>query len=63
MSLIKNLCLLFTAIFVFFLANILIYGFDMIKSYEIKDENCKILDGPRGFEDQTVWNSKVVFST
>ncbi len=36
---------------------------DMFKSYEINDESCRIIDGPRGFEDQTYWNKDVIIST
>ena len=37
---------------------------DMTKSFELKNgQNCKLVDGPRGFEDQTYWNHKVMIST
>ena len=66
MSFIKNFCLGFAALFVLTIAYCLIPPgvLDVTKKFEAKnEENCKIVDGPRGFEDQTYWNKKVMIST
>jgi hypothetical protein len=54
MSIFKNVLLAFTAVFVAAIAyNLLPPGaLDITKKFELKnEENCKIVDGPRGFED------------
>ena len=64
MTVIKNLCLALTVTIVCIITYFIAGSLDITKKFELKhEENCKIVDGPRGFEDQTYWNKKVMIST
>jgi len=56
-------CYPVTIILLFVMISSSISSMDLMKSYEINEDNCRIVDGPRGFEDQTKWNKNVLLSS
>ena len=58
-----KVCLFASTVFFCSIAYMLVAQLDITKSYEIKDSGCELVDGPRGFEDQTHWNKDVLIST
>jgi len=46
-------CYPVTIILLILMVSSTIDSLDLMKSYEIIDDNCRVIDGPRGFEDQT----------